>query len=92
MEDKGGVSHNGRTSCRATVCHSAITLTAAQADVATECSTTMGDYMECLHHTGEIARTKRVKYEMLRREHEQGITPKTKAEMLKEVPKLNIIK
>lgn len=67
----------------------------------------MGDYLECLHHgqeagflmafdmswlTIQIKRVQRVKGEMLRQEHIQGLKPKTQKEMMSEVPRLNLVK
>jgi len=39
----------------------------AGADIPSECAAQAGDYLECLHHTREIARAKAVREEYLKR-------------------------
>ncbi|KAH9915849.1 uncharacterized protein B0H18DRAFT_984732 [Fomitopsis serialis] len=43
----------------------------AQTDVPAKCRPPLDDYVECLHHTNEIARAKTIKAEFIRKaEHE----------------------
>ena len=50
----------------------------------------LADYMECLHHTREGSRVVQVQKEMYRREVKEGIEPKSRQQMVSDVPRLRV--
>jgi len=52
----------------------------AGADAPAECMAQAGDYIECLHHTREVARTKAVQEELIKRvQHDANEAKKMEA-------------
>ncbi|KAI0355851.1 hypothetical protein OH77DRAFT_1495708 [Trametes cingulata] len=54
----------------------------AQTDVPSQCRAQADDYLECLHHTKEIARAKAVKAEFIRKAEHQAHEGRKAADIL----------
>ncbi|EMD35646.1 hypothetical protein CERSUDRAFT_116386 [Gelatoporia subvermispora B] len=54
----------------------------AQADAPVQCRLQADDYLECLHHTNEIARAKAVKAEFVRKAQHQAHEGRKAADIL----------
>ncbi|KAJ8489153.1 hypothetical protein ONZ51_g3110 [Trametes cubensis] len=54
----------------------------AQADVPKQCAPQAEDYLECLHHTKEIARAKEIKAEFIRKAEHQANEGRKAADIL----------
>ncbi|KAI9068093.1 hypothetical protein FKP32DRAFT_1587967 [Trametes sanguinea] len=54
----------------------------AQTDVPSQCKAQAEDYLECLHHTKEIARAKAIKAEFIRKAEHQAHEGRKAADIL----------